>query len=126
MPNRLNLDPQPAIGISLAAIPTSSTLVRALVLRIHGRCSRPDRTHQLNPPNGAAKEKRALRFDESRSLPTENPNVGIWGLLPQQRRPQPGGAPDLHLHDIMRGFAAGATDRERLLALGSDRELHQP
>src|SRR5437016_10553150 len=86
---------------------TSSTLGQRSIFRTRDRHAPPDGTRQLNPPNGAAEKKRAFRFDEGWSLPTENPNGGVWWLLPQQRRHEPGGAPDLHFHDVMRGFATG-------------------
>ena len=109
----------------LVFINTSSTLGPRLIFRMHRRRSRPDRAHQLNSPDGATEVKWTFRFYEGWSFPAENPNMGVWGLLPQQRRNQPGRAPNLNLHHVMRGFASGATDQERLLALGSDLQLHQ-
>src|SRR5258706_3154409 len=90
--------------------------VRCVVFRIPSWFGWPDRTRQLNPPNGSTEKKGALRLDESRSLSTENPNMSIWGLFPQQGRDQTRCASDLHVHDVMGGFAPGAANSVRRFA----------
>jgi hypothetical protein len=36
--------------------------------------------------------------------------MSVRGLFPQQGRDQTSCASDLHVHDVMRGFATGAAD----------------
>src|ERR1700674_578784 len=84
--------------------------IRCVFFRIPSCFRWPDRICQLNPPNGSTEKKGALRLDESRSLATENPNMSIRGLFSQQGRDQTSCASDLHVHDVMHGFAAGAAD----------------
>src|SRR5258708_9968905 len=100
--------------------------VRCVVFRIPSWFGWPDWTCQLNPPDGSTDKKGALRLDESRGFSTENPNMSIRGLFPQQGRDQTRCASDLHVHDVMRVFAAEAADCERLFAPPSDGQVHEP
>ena len=56
------------------------------LVRIARRCTRPNRTHQLNAPARAARRERALRFHERWSLAFKNPHISVGRLLAEQRR----------------------------------------
>src|SRR6266513_5235864 len=81
-------------------------------------------TCQLYSPDRAAHIKWALCLDEGRGLAAEDPYVRVRRLLPHQTRQESGDTSDFYFHNIMHGFMAEASNRERFFPLRKDRKLH--
>src|ERR1022692_931651 len=85
----------------------------------------PNWTYQIRPPDGAGLIHRALRFQESRAVAAQDPDTGIWWLLPHQWCQCSTDASDVHFDDIPYGLVAGAAGRERIPAFGGNRKFHK-
>src|ERR1039457_967354 len=85
----------------------------------------PNWTYQIRPPDGAGLIHRALRFQESRAVAAQDPDTGIWWLLPHQWRQCYTDASDVNFDDIPYGLLAGAAGRERIPAFGGNRKFHK-
>src|ERR1039457_4405440 len=85
----------------------------------------PNWTYQIRPPDGAGLIHRALRFQESRAVAAQDPDTGIWWLLPHQWRQCSTDASDVHFDDIPYGLVAGAAGRARNPPPAGERKLHK-
>src|SRR5438132_10411284 len=88
-------------------------------LEVSGTC-------QLYSPDRTARIEWTLCLDEGWGFTAENPYVHVRRLLPHETCQEPGDTSDFHLHDIMHGLMAEASNCKRFLALGEDRKLDEP
>src|SRR6185312_11401 len=80
----------------------------------------PNRTRQLDFPNRAALVKLAFHPHECRSLPFQNPNISIFGLLSYNGGNHSSNSAKFHFHGITCSFMLRASSRKRLLAFRLD------
>src|SRR5438874_6035604 len=86
----------------------------------------PNRTRQFDFPNWAALVELAFHSYECRSLAAGDPNVNVFGLLPENRRNYSGDSAKLHFYFKTQSSTPLASDRKCLLSLRLDGEFHQP
>src|SRR5258708_2758933 len=90
------------------------------------RRPRPTWAFHFNFPQRTIRIQALLRLDEGRSPAGDNPDLSVGRLLANQWRNDAGNAAKFHLQNEKRRFVRGANDGKFVLALGYDREFHEP
>jgi hypothetical protein len=84
-----------------------------------------DRRDEFDLPDWAAVVELTFFLDEGRSLPAENPDMDVRGLLTDDGGDDAGNAPKINLDAVVRCLVTNASDGERVFALGSNHEMDE-